>query len=246
VRLLRRFACLALSASALSACDRAEPPTRPDPETPKAVAARPRPAPPPAAEKSAAPAEVAPPLDGGSDAADAGAAVDAALDAGLDALRPPLVGDDGKTLPQTEERPSVDSAWFKAGVAALFRAIQDDDPSGAEPFFFPVEAYDLVKDVQKPARDWKFRLIAHFRRDIHDYHKKLGKRAPDAKLVGLDLAEKNLRWMKPGSEGNKLGYFRVTHSRLRYELDGQTRSLDVTSFISWRGEWYLVHLNGFK
>jgi hypothetical protein len=233
------FVWLAVSASALSACDRAEPPTRPEPETPKAAAARARPAPPATTTGPARPLEATPSLDAGSDGSAAGvdASADAAGDAGLDVLRPPLVGDDGKTLPQTEERPSVDSTWFKAGIAALFRAIQDDDPSGAEPLFFPVE---------KPARDWKFRLIANFRRDVHDYHKKLGKRAPEAKLVGLELAEKNLRWMKPGSEGNKLGYFRVTHSRLRYELDGQSRSLDVTSFISWRGEWYLVHLNGFK
>jgi hypothetical protein len=27
-----------------------------------------------------------------------------------------------------------------------------------------------------------------------------------------------------------------------YQLDGQTRSFGIASLISWRGEWYVVHL----
>jgi len=185
--------------------------------------------------------------DAGTDAG-ATPASDAASDASVAAgtlVRPNLHAPDGSPLAQTRDEPSIESAWFKAGTEALFRAIQTDDPGIAEAFFFPVEAYELVKDVGNPARDWKLRLMAHFRRDVHDYHKKLGKRAADARFVGIEVPEKNVRWMRPGSEGNKLGYFRVTRSRLRYELDGKRFSLEATSFISWRGEWYLVHLNGF-
>jgi hypothetical protein len=229
---------------ASASCDRAEPPTRPEAETPKAPVLRPDAARP--AEEPSSPPDLAPAAAEKTSTADAAPPADAGDDAGGELVRPPLLDEAGKPLPQTEDRPSSESTWFRAGVSALFSAIQSDDPSRAEAFFFPLEAYELVKDVQKPARDWKFRLIANFRRDVHDYHEKLGKRAGEAHLVGLELAEKNVRWMKPGSEGNKLGYFRVTHSKLRYELDGKTRSLDVTSFISWRGDWFLVHLNGFK
>jgi hypothetical protein len=53
--------------------------------------------------------------------------------------------------------------------------------------------------------------------------------------------------MKPGSEGNKLGYWRVLRAELRCrEAQGRERILEVTSLISWRGEWYAVHLHGFK
>ena len=53
--------------------------------------------------------------------------------------------------------------------------------------------------------------------------------------------------MKPGSEGNKLGYYRVLRSALVYsDAQGRERELSVTSMISWRGEWYVVHLAGFK
>lgn len=195
------------------------------------------------------PGEPRRPRDAGirPDAADAGqASSDASTGPG--ALVPPiLVGPDGGLLPQTEDEPAPTSAWFDAGVRALFRAIQRDDPAIAEPFFFPVAAYERVKDVKDPKRDWERRLMANFRRDVHDYSKRLGPNAGGARFVGFDLPKERVKWMKARSEGNRLGYFRVTRNRLRYETaDGKPASLEVTSLISWRGEWYLVHLNGFE
>ncbi len=33
---------------------------------------------------------------------------------------------------------------------------------------------------------------------------------------------------------------------LVYEQGGATRSFGITSFISWRGDWYLVHLGALS
>jgi hypothetical protein len=54
------------------------------------------------------------------------------------------------------------------------------------------------------------------------------------------------RWVEPGEEYNKIGYYRVFGTRLRGEADGHTVTVDVASLISWRGEWYCVHLSGVK
>ena len=63
----------------------------------------------------------------------------------------------------------------------------------------------------------------------------------------LDVPEAKAKWMEPGSEGNKLGYDRVLDSKLVFQReDGKESKLDVKSMISWRGEWYVVHLAGFK
>jgi len=120
-----------------------------------------------------------------------------------------------------------------------------DDGDVALPFFFPVGAYRQVKGVANPEADWKHRLVAAFRRDVHRLHEKVA-RAPEARLVELEVPTERARWIDPGEEGNKLGYFRVFGSKLRYETDRGPASLDVTSLISWRGEWYVVHLSGFK
>jgi hypothetical protein len=160
---------------------------------------------------------------------------------------PPLVAAAGKPLPQTEEKPSLRSKSYEKRVQLLFRAIQIDDPKVAYPSFFPELAYAQVKAIPNPARDYKARLLANFDRDIHWAHKQLGEGAGNAQLVGLELFEDKAKWMPPGGEGNKVGYFRALGSKLRY-LDGggAPHAIEVTSLISWRGEWYFVHLHGFK
>ncbi|MEB2313899.1 MAG: hypothetical protein OZ921_13740 [Sorangiineae bacterium] len=160
---------------------------------------------------------------------------------------PRLRGDDGKLLAQTEDEPSSTDPLFVHHARLLYEAIVADDPSIALPFFFPVEAYQVVKDIARPERDWKYRLIRNFERDIHDYHRKLSAGAGPSGFIELAVPAAKATWMKPGSEGNRLGYYRVLRARLRYR-DGanEERELPITSLISWRGVWYVVHVNGFK
>jgi hypothetical protein len=157
-----------------------------------------------------------------------------------------LIAADGAPLPQTRDRPSADSPGLRWRLGRLVSAIAHDDPELALPAFFPRVAYKQVKAVAHPERDWEQRLVRAFRRDIHDYHRLLGREASGARLAELVVDEPRVRWMDPGTEGNRLGYHRVTRSRLRLRLSsGKERELELTSLISWRGEWYVVHLHGF-
>jgi hypothetical protein len=152
---------------------------------------------------------------------------------------------DPGTLPQTRDRPR-DSPAFQARAAALWDGIVRDDAEAALPFFFPVSAYRQVKAIASPETDWKRRLVAAFRRDIHKLHETLGAHAKDAKLIELEVATERAHWVLPGEEGNKLGYWRVFGSKLRYQTEHGAAAIDVSSLISWRGEWYVVHLSSFR
>jgi len=152
---------------------------------------------------------------------------------------------DPGTLPQTRDRPADESDALGARAEALFEAIQNDDPDRAMPAFFPRSAYEQVKAIANPASDWRYRLVANFKRDIHAAHLKLGRKSTAARFVGLEVGH-GARWVEPGEEGNKLGYWRAYGSHLRFSVDGTERTIDVTSLISWRGEWYVVHLTGFS
>jgi hypothetical protein len=154
-------------------------------------------------------------------------------------------GDPG-SLPQTRDRPASTSPQLDARAVALWDGIVNDDPERAIPFFFPVSAYEQVKAIPSPASDWRHRLVGAYKRDIHNLKKRLGDKAESAKLVRLDVPDDRARWVEPNEESNKLGYWRVYGSRLVYEVDGKERALDISSLISWRGEWYVVHLTGFK
>jgi hypothetical protein len=167
---------------------------------------------------------------------------------GTDAeLSPQLLAPDANPLPQTRERPRSDSPGLRLRLERLVEAIARDEPERALPAFFPRLAYERVKAVADPGRDWQTRLLRAFERDIHTYHQKLGPDAAGVQLIGLVINEGAVRWMDPGAEGNRLGYYRVTRSRLRLRLaNGAERELPLTSLISWRGAWYVVHLNGFS
>ncbi len=159
---------------------------------------------------------------------------------------PPVVDTDGKPLPQTEDEPGVANRLFEDRMNRLWQAIVANDPEKVRDFFFPVEAYSQVKAIEKPERDWKYRLWKNFERDIRSYHRRLGKNRAGAKLLELEVRTKP-KWMKPGKEGNLIGYWRVTRSFIHYETsEGKKRRFDLTSMISWRGHWYVVHLHGFK
>lgn len=221
-------------------CKQAEPPS------PAGLDGAVSPLPPPGAPNghrdgdaaSAASSEATTPTDGGaapSSTSPASALADAGVDPG--------------TLPQTHDKPEPSGAAFDARIAALWDAIVHDDPDRALPAFFPVTAYEQVKNMPSPSSDWRRRLVAAYKRDIHALHKRLasgGSEVAEAKLVRAEVPMDRARWIDVGEEGNKLGYFRVYGTRIVYTSDGKERSFDVSSLISWRGEWYVVHLTGFK
>ncbi|HZO11608.1 MAG TPA: hypothetical protein VFB62_00065 [Polyangiaceae bacterium] len=208
-----------LIALLLSACSR-EPASEPPPDTATTA---------PSVTASAAPPASAKPSA-------------SVVDAGIS--EPPLLDAQGKPLPQLEDEPSTDSPLFRHHLELLVRAIAANDPEIARSVFFPVQAYEQVKAIENPARDWEHRLWSLFKRDVGTYHRELGERI---QFLRFDAQPQRKQWMKPGSEGNLLGYWRMTRNQLVVsDADGKERKLEVTSLISWRGEWYVVHLHGFK
>jgi hypothetical protein len=113
------------------------------------------------------------------------------------------------------------------------------------PFFFPVSAYERVKDVANPDGDWKQRLVAAYVRDIHALHGRLAGTGA-SHFLGIDVPQARARWVEPGEEWNKVGYYRVFGSKLRYSDDAGDHAFEIKSLISWRGEWYVVHLSAIK
>ena len=120
-------------------------------------------------------------------------------------------------------------------------------PSVALPAFFPLGAYRQVKAISNPDGDYSSRLIAAYEEDIHTLHGKLGSQASGAQLTGVDVPESQAVWVQPGAEYNKGSYWRVYGATLKYSTpDGRSGAFPVTSMISWRGEWYVVHLSSIR
>jgi hypothetical protein len=75
-------------------------------------------------------------------------------------------------------------------------------------------------------------------------HALLGRTARHSALIRVVIPESEAGWIDPGVCDNGVGYWHVANSRLVYRAGGQVRSIGISTLISWRGRWYVVHLGG--
>ena len=146
---------------------------------------------------------------------------------------------DPGSLPQTTVRPSASDPQFAKRMHALWAAIVAGEPA-AHSSFFPLDAYLQVKEISNPATDYRNRLIALYDLDIRALHLRVGS---GATLLGVDVPDRSATWVTPGQEYNKGSYWRVYGTRMRYRtVAGKEGSCGIFSLISWRGQWYVIHL----
>jgi hypothetical protein len=158
-------------------------------------------------------------------------------------LAPTVLADEPKREPQNGEMPAMTGDDLTERARHLFDAIVRDDPELADDFFFPREPFLVLKDVADPAK-YHAQLLATYRRDVHRLH---GKRRTwdGATFRSFELGT-TPRWVKPGDEWNKIGYHRTFRGKLRYEVSGHVRTLEVHTIISWDGRWYVTHLEAIR
>jgi hypothetical protein len=151
----------------------------------------------------------------------------------------PVAAANAGTLPQTGTFPKTTNTAFGNAVHDIWLAVSTGDPDYARPAFFPEKAYEQVKAIYNPQSDWQNRLWYDFTLDLAAAHKLIGRHATLTKVV---TPTQYAQWIPPGACANSIGYWHLPGSRLVYRDDEGTHSFGLASFISWRGDWYLVHL----
>jgi len=145
--------------------------------------------------------------------------------------------------PQTTAFPKTANAAFNAEVHDIWLAVTTGDPNYARPAFFPEQAYEQVKAIADPSADWENRLWYDFTLDLAAVHQLI---RPGATLTKVVVPAQYAQWIPEGACYNSIGYWHVPGSRVVYQEDGTTYSFGLASFISWRGDWYLVHLGALS
>ncbi len=152
-----------------------------------------------------------------------------------DAGAPPFAADN--KVPPTE------GPELQERAKALFEAIVANDAPKGDPFWFPKEPFIPLKDIKDPGKYWE-QLHRTYAADVRSQHKKR-KSWDGAEFKGFTIGSKP-KWVPPGDEANKIGYYRSFHGKLRYVIDGDEKTIDVHTVITWQGRWYITHLNKFK
>jgi hypothetical protein len=154
----------------------------------------------------------------------------------------PTTTTDPGALPQTATLPTATTAAFLSRMAALWSGVTSGIAGDALVAFFPESAYVQLKQIGNPQGDFTGRLESDYEADVLAAHDLLGSDAPNARFLGVDVDEGYAHWVPPGVCDNGIGYYEVPNSRVVYSVAGQLRSFGIASMISWRGEWYVVHL----
>ena len=110
-------------------------------------------------------------------------------------------------------------------------------------FFFPRTAYLQLKTIPNAGGDFDTRLYHDYRNDVIADHELVTSAGPGAKVLGVDVPAAAVHWVPPGVEVqlDRLLEGDVRPGALRGRRPGQ-KSFAIDSMISWRGQWYVVHL----
>ena len=145
---------------------------------------------------------------------------------------------------KNDQKPSAPTDDLTAKASHLFAAVQNDDATLAADFFFPRNAFLPVKDIGNPGKYWD-QLFRTYNRDIHDLHVKHKAKMEGAQFVDIQAGSPP-KWVPPGEEANKIGYYRSFNAKLRYRVGEAYGHFDVRVQITWQGKWFITHLLPWK
>lgn len=172
---------------------------------------------------------------------DAGALVDAgdasapAGDAG------PRTDDDAGSAEAIEEAlPSSIAQDLSDRSKHLVEAIAQDDPSLAQDFVFPRDAYASSHDRSDASSQWDKHVQGAFARDIHTLHKRI-KDSSHATFLSFELGHE-VQQLQPKPKEFNRPLWRARHSKITLSVGGKTERIDVVEMIGWKGAWYVSKL----
>ncbi len=117
-------------------------------------------------------------------------------------------------------------------------AVRKNDPSLANPFFYPREEFAAVKAIKDPLKYFDY-LLAVYHKDIRSIREKLT--APEkVEFVRLEVS-RGRNFIERGKEANKAPYYAIYRSRLVLRDEGVERVFTIRVLISWKGQWFVTH-----
>jgi hypothetical protein len=142
-------------------------------------------------------------------------------------------------MPDNAVPPPADHRDLDQRAAALFEAVVKDDPALGESFWFPKAPFIPLKDPPDPDLYWE-KLHRAYADDIHSAH---GSRASwDGATFDHFEIGSSPRWMNPGDEHNRIGYYRSQGGTIVYRIGEENGALAVDTIITWQGQWFVTHM----
>ena len=130
-------------------------------------------------------------------------------------------------------------AALDENASRLFGAVVSDNAESVKNFFFPRDAFLILKGIAAPGA-YHDLLSRHYADDIHALHQSIANVA-HAHFTRFEFSRRRT-WQSVRSEANALPYWSVRHSKVHYEVDGRAQEFEIRTLINWGPHWYVTHL----
>lgn len=174
------------------------------------------------------------------DAGNAADSADASADGGASTLDDGGTNPDAGALAAEDALPSSIAPDLADRSRHLVEAIAHDDPTLAQDFVFPRDAYAASHDRSDASSVWDKRVEGAFARDIHTLHKRI-KNSQKATFISFELGHE-VTQVPPKAKDFNRALWHVRHSKITISVDGKTERIDIVEMMGWRGAWYVTHL----
>ena len=135
--------------------------------------------------------------------------------------------------------PPVENA--AAGAKQLLEALKHNAPELGGAFFFPEDAFDLLKDASNPRR-YHQKLKKWYTDDIKNEHPRF--KNGNWQFEKLTLGR--CRWKAVGAEANKLPYWSCIGNFVTATDGKKRRRFEIRVLINWGEAWYVTHLGPIR
>ena len=150
-------------------------------------------------------------------------------------------GDDGGAAMASEDAlPSSIAPDLADRSKHLVEAIAKNDPSLAQDFVFPRDAYAASHDRSDASSQWDKRVQGSFAHDVNLLHKKI-KDASHATFLSFELGHE-VQQIQPKPKDFNRPLWLARHSKITMSVGGKTERIDVVEMTGWKGAWYITKL----
>ena len=113
-----------------------------------------------------------------------------------------------------------------------------DDPSLAVGTVFPLQAFEVLKDLPEPGT-YQRRMVRWYEEDVHAERARLGR---FDELTYDRFQFGYCTWQEEQTEGNVLPYWSCRHNKLYARAGTQPVTVEIHALINWGANWYIAHL----
>jgi len=150
------------------------------------------------------------------------------------------------SLKQNMSKPPLHDPALDRRMASFFAGLRDYNNAEADKAFLPVPYYVVIKQGGGNEADWNNRLITHYHQQLAELRARFRSVLPGAVYNGYRVKSATAHSVRVGAEQNKAPYWQVYTTTMAFkDRSGQPHSFVINTMISFRGAWYVVHVNGY-